>query len=184
METFLACILLWPVNFEPRGWAYCAGQILPISQNAALFSLIGTTYGGNGTTNFALPDFRGRVPVGAGPAGPGLSAYALGQLGGSQTTVLTINNLPSHTHTFAVSANNTKAAVSIPAAGNNVLAAPYDTINVSPIAGYNNLTPNTVLNTGNPNTGVAGANLPFSQLQPYLAVNYIIALEGIFPSRS
>lgn len=182
METFLACILLWPCNFEPRGWAYCAGQILSIAQNTALFSLLGTTYGGNGTTTFALPNLQGRVPVGAGN-GAGLSPYILGQVGGSENTVLTSGNMPAHAHTFTVSASNAQANASVPAAGNS-LAAPYDTLNFTQIAGYVNQAPNTQLNIGTGQTGLAGSSLPFSNIQPYLALNYIIALEGIYPSRN
>src|SRR5947199_356915 len=118
METFLACILLWPCNFAPNGWAFCAGQILSIAQNSALFSLLGTTFGGNGQTTFALPDMRSRVPVGVGQ-GPGLSDYLLGQVSGTETVILTTNNLPAHSHTFTVSASNAQATVSIPAAGTN-----------------------------------------------------------------
>jgi len=182
MEVFLATILLWPCNFAPRGWAYCAGQILAISQNTALFSLLGTTYGGNGQTTFALPDLRGRVPVGAGQ-GPGLSSYNLGQVGGSETVTLTLNQMPMHAHTFTVSASNVKATVSTPAASNS-LAAPYDTVNLSPIAGYNTTAPNTALNVGPNTTGIAGGSTPTPIMQPYLGLNYIIALEGIYPSRS
>lgn len=190
MEAFLATILLWPCNFNPSGWQFCAGQILPISQNAALFSLLGTTYGGNGTTTFALPDFRGRVPVGAGQ-GTGLSSYALGQVSGSEHVTLTTNQMPQHLHTvsltLSISASNAQATTSVPAA-NNSLAAPYDLGNANPIAGYNTTAPNTPINVGTSalsgNTGLTGGNQPFPILQPYLAVNYIIALQGIFPSRN
>jgi microcystin-dependent protein len=183
MDTFIACILLWPCNFAPVNFAFCAGQLLPISQNAALFSLLGTTYGGNGTTTFALPDMRSRVPIGVGQS-PGHSTYVLGQTGGVEAVSLTVSNLPSHAHTFTVSASNAQATVSTPAAGTNTLAAPYDTGNFAEIAGYNNSAPNTALNTGNGLTGLAGGNTPLPVLQPYLGLNYIIALYGIFPSRS
>lgn len=180
-------IMLWPCNFAPNGWAFCAGQILPISQNTALFSLLGTTYGGNGTTTFALPDLRGRVPVGAGQ-GPGLSSYALGQVGGTESVTMTINQMPQHAHsvTFTVSASNAQATDSVPTATINTLAAPYDAANFNAIAGYNNQTPNTALKIGtNPNTtGVAGGNQPMPNMPPYLSINYVIALNGIFPSRS
>ncbi|MBS1659783.1 MAG: phage tail protein [Bacteroidetes bacterium] len=183
METFLACILLWPVNFAPVGWALCAGQTLSIAQNTALFSLLGTTYGGNGQTTFLLPNLQGRVPIGAGN-GAGLSPYVLGQTGGNENTTLTTQNLPSHAHTFTVSASNAQATVSNPAAGTNTLAAPYDTLNTLPIAGYNNQAPNTQLNIGNGTTGLTGNNIPINNIQPYLALNFIIALQGIYPSRN
>jgi len=190
MEPFLSMILLWPCNFNPRGWAFCQGQLLSIAQNTALFSLLGTTYGGNGQTTFALPDFRGRVPVGVGQ-GPGTSMYDLGQVGGTESTALTINQMPAHTHTVAVTltvkASNAQASDSAPTATVNTPAAPYDTLNATPIAGYNNQAPNTALNIGGGAasgvTGVAGNSQPVPIMQSYLAVNYIIALEGIFPSR-
>ena len=97
MEAFLATIMGWAPNFAPRGWAFCGGQILPIAQNTALFSLLGTTYGGNGQTTFALPNLFSRLPIGAGQ-GPGLSSYDLGQVGGTESTTLTINNMPAHAH--------------------------------------------------------------------------------------
>jgi microcystin-dependent protein len=189
MDTFLASIMLWPCNFNPNGWAFCAGQLLSISQNAALFSLLGTTYGGNGSSTFGLPDFRGRIPVGAGQ-GPGLATYTLGEMSGTESVNLLLNQIPAHLHPVAlsvtVSASNAQATTSIPAA-NNSLAAPYDVSNANPIAGYNTTAPNTPLNIGggavNGNTGLAGGNLPHSNLQPFTVVNYIIALVGIFPSR-
>ena len=189
MDTFLASIMLWPVNFAPSGWLLCAGQLLPISQNAALFSLLGTTYGGNGTTTFGLPDFRGRIPVGAGQ-GPNLANYILGEMSGTENVSLLLNQIPSHLHpvalTVTVSASNTQAMTSIPTA-NNSLAAPYDLGNAAAIAGYNTTAPNTALNIGGGavagNTGLAGGGLPHANVQPYTVVNYIIATTGIYPSR-
>jgi microcystin-dependent protein len=181
MDQFLATILLWPCNFAPNGWAFCAGQILPIAQNTALFSLIGTFYGGNGTTTFQLPDFRSRVPIGVGQ-GLGLSPYELGQIGGTESVTLLTNNLPTHSHTFTVSANSTNATDSTPKAGYS-LAAPYDSVNFLSIGGYVNAAPDTQLNIGTGTTSTVGNNIPVGITQPYLAVNYIIALTGIFPSR-
>lgn len=183
-------LLLWPCNFAPVGWQLCAGQLLSIAQNSALFSLIGTFYGGDGVSTFALPDFRGRVPVGAG-TGPGLTPRVLGEKGGTENTTLLINQLPAHTHavalTVTVSASNAQATTSVPAAANS-LAAPYDILNANPIAGYTNTAPNTPLNIGGGNvagqTAITGGSQPFSIMQPYLVVNYIIALQGVFPSRS
>jgi microcystin-dependent protein len=189
MTPFLSMLLLWPCNFAPMGWQLCAGQLLAISQNSALFSLIGTYYGGDGVTTFALPDFRGRVPVGAGQ-GPGRSPYVIGQTGGTETTTLTINQMPAHSHavslSITVSASNAQATTSVPAAGNS-LAAPYDILNANPIAGYNTSAPNTAINVGagsvSGQTAATGGSQPFSILQPFLVVNYIIALQGVFPSR-
>ena len=183
MDPLLATILLWPVAFEPRGWAYCAGQLLAISTNTALFSLLGTIYGGNGSTNFALPDLRGRVPVGAGQ-GVNLSIYELGQKGGSENVTLIAGQMPTHAHSITISASNAQASDSIPTSAINTLAAPYDTTNFSAIAGYNNLAPNTQLNVGGNLTGTVGNNLPTPILQPYLGLNYIIATEGVFPTRN
>lgn len=190
MDQLLATILLWPVNFNPTGWAFCQGQLLAISQNTALFSLLGTTFGGNGQTTFALPDFRGRVPVGTGQ-GPGTSNYTLGQTGGSENVTLTINQMPAHTHsvsvTVTVKASNAQATSSAPTATVNTPAAPYDTLNANAIAGYNNQAPNTALNIGGGvatgTSGVTGGSQPFPIMQTYLAMNYIIALQGVYPSR-
>jgi len=182
METFIACILLWPCNFAPNGWAFCMGQTLSIAQNSALFSLLGTTFGGNGTTTFLLPDMRSRVPIGAGQ-GTGLTPYVLGQVGGNESVTLLPNNMPAHAHTFTVSASNAQATVSTPAAPNNVLAAPYDGVAFNSVNGYINTAPNTPLNVGATSTGLTGNNIPFPVIQPYLGLNYIIALVGIFPSR-
>ncbi|MBN9379375.1 MAG: phage tail protein [Chitinophagaceae bacterium] len=189
MDPLLATILLWPVSFNPTGWAFCQGQLLAIAQNTALFSLLGTTFGGNGQTTFALPDFRGRVPVGTGQ-GPGTSNYTLGQSGGTENVTLTVNQIPAHTHsvsvTVTIKASNAQATSSAPTATVNTPAAPYDTLNANPIAGYNNQAPNTALNVGGVATGmtgVTGGSQPFSIMQSYLAVNYIIALQGVYPSR-
>ena len=175
-------ILLWPCNFAPNGWVFCAGQILSISQNTALFSLLGTTYGGNGQTTFALPDFRGRVPVGVGQ-GPGLSNYTLGEVSGSESVTLLLNQIPAHMHTLSITVSNAQATASTPTGTVNTLAAPYDALNFNPIAAYNNQPPNTALYVGTNPVGVSGGSQPHTNIQPFLAVNYIIALQGIFPSR-
>ncbi|MGC4087610.1 MAG: tail fiber protein [Polyangiaceae bacterium] len=119
MEPFIGMIIVFAGNFAPRGWALCNGQLLPIAQNTALFSILGTTYGGDGRTTFALPDLRGRVPVHPGQ-GPGLSNYSLGQVSGTETVTLTTQNLPAHTHTFAPSCATTIPNAESPA--NNVPA--------------------------------------------------------------
>jgi len=188
METFLASIMLWPVNFAPNGWQYCAGQTLAISQYSALFALLGTTYGGNGTTTFQLPDFRGRIPVGAGQ-GPGLSTYVIGQKSGNESVSILTNNLPSHVHpvtslTVTISASNAQATANVPVAGTSTIAAPNDPLSGDSINAFNNSAPNVALTTASGSTGPTGGNLPVSVIQPYLAVNYIIALVGIFPSRN
>ncbi len=160
-------------TFAPSGWAMCNGQLLPINQNQALFALLGTTYGGNGVTTFALPDLRGRVAIHLG-AGPGLSDYVQGQTGGVEATALTLNNLPNHNHPLNC----------IPAGGNQASPA-----NASPAIESTGTSMNYA--AGSPSAqmnpaaiGPAGGGQPVSLLQPYLCVNFIIALQGIFPSRN
>jgi microcystin-dependent protein len=196
MEAYLATIMGWAPNFAPRGWAFCWGQILSIAQNTALFSLIGTTYGGNGQTTFALPNLASRFPIGAGQ-GPGLNTYVLGQVGGTESTMLTINNLPTHIHpvtglnaglTVATSAASTTqssaTATSILGASNFPDSGTGGTTDVNSYA-PSNANPTVTINVPvSGNTGPAGGNQPFSIMPPYLAINWIIALEGIFPPRS
>ena len=178
MEGYIAQIILFAGNFAPRSWMFCQGQILSIAQNTALFSLLGTTYGGNGQTTFALPDLRGRVPVGTGQ-GPGLPAVSLGEMAGSPTTTLLITNMPAHNHTVTVNPRGVTEAgdVSDPTnaypANSGALDKEYKTSG-------------TLVNMGQANaiTGVAGGSQPFSTMQPYLGMNYIICLEGIYPSRN
>lgn len=182
MDEFIAIIKMFGGNFAPRGWALCNGQILSIAQNTALFSLLGTTFGGNGQTTFALPDLRGRVPVHPGQ-GPGLSPYSLGQQAGTENTTLTINQMPQHTHTFAVptstaTGNDAQAANNLPAAG----TASVSGSDVELLSYRSGVNADGAMKPGN--TGIAGGSQPFSIIQPYLCVNFIICLEGIFPSRN
>ncbi len=172
-EPFLGMIAIYGFNFAPRGWAQCNGQILPIAQNTALFSLLGTTYGGNGQTTFALPDLRGRVSNSAGQ-GPGLSSYDLGQVGGTESATLTINNMPGHNHTYTIPANASDGTTTEPSA-TTYLGQPAANL-------YTTGGPGVQMAGGN--TGLTGGSQPFSILQPYLTLNYCIALEGIFPSRN
>lgn len=178
MEGYIAEIRLFAGNFAPRGWAFCQGQIMSIAQNTALFSLLGTTYGGNGQTTFALPDFRGRVAVGTGQ-GPGLPSMVLGQVGGEPTHTLIITEMPAHNHFISA---NTSGQATTANPTNNMLGigkvpSSSETINMysSPAAGSN-------LNSSS--ISVAGGSQPHNIMQPYLGMNYIICLEGIFPSRN
>jgi microcystin-dependent protein len=171
-EPFLGQLLLVPYNFAPRGWAFCNGQILPIAQNTALFSLLGTTYGGNGQTTFALPDLRGRCALSAGQ-GPGLSSYDLGQVGGVESATMTVNQMPVHGHTPLNIQASSSTKLNATPANNNLGAATF----------YTNGALDSTLTPGG-STGNAGGSQPFSLLQPYLVLNYCIALEGIFPSRN
>lgn len=170
-EPFLGEIRMFGGNFAPRGWAFCDGQLLPISQNTALFSLFGTTYGGDGRTTFALPDLRSRVPVHEGQ-GPGLSSYPLGARGGNETTSLTAANLPPHTHSVAPPVTN----------GRQTTNRPADAI-PSKGGSYADGSPSS--ETGAPYaTGSAGGGTSFSNVQPYVVINFIVALQGIYPSRN
>jgi len=176
MTPYLAQIILFGFNFAPRGFAFCAGQLLPINQNQALFSILGTTFGGNGIQNFSLPDLRGRVPINPGQ-GLGLPNYTLGEISGTQTTTLLANNLPLHIHPMSV---NNGAGNSISPGGNVLAKGPI-------ISGGTNT--NIYSNTANTTmAGTAitpsGGSQPFSILQPYLVLNYCVALTGIFPSRN
>jgi len=171
-EPFIATIIMFGGNFAPRGWAFCNGQLLSIAQNTALFSILGTTFGGNGQTTFALPDLRSRVPMHWGQ-GPGLSNYSLGQASGTESTTLTTNNLPMHTHTFQLPANEGDPASKEPA--NSFLAKAANNL-------YAATTDGTLMGPGI--TGPTGGNQPTTIIQPYLCVSFIIALEGLFPSRN
>ncbi|MBL7731464.1 MAG: phage tail protein [Chitinophagaceae bacterium] len=180
MEGTIAEIRMFAGNFAPRNWAFCASQIISIAQNTALFSLLGTTYGGNGQTTFALPDFRGRVAVGTG-TGPGLSNIQLGQLAGTPTVTLLTTNMPAHNH--AVTGTVTMVA-------NSGTDGQTDDPTNRRLAGaniYTNVTsePATMapLQT-NLSTGISGGSQPFSIMPPYLGMNYIICMFGIFPSRN
>jgi microcystin-dependent protein len=171
-DPFVAEIRIFPFNFAPRGWAFCDGQIMPISQNTALFSLLGTTYGGDGRTTFALPDLQGRVPVHPGQ-GPGLSPRDLGEQGGSETVTLLQSEIPAHTHALAASA----------AAG--VARSPSGELFANESGGVNSYAP-----LGAPTAllaaaacAAAGGDQPHNNLAPYLTVNFCIALQGIFPPR-
>lgn len=198
MDTpLLAAIILFAGNFAPRSWAFCWGQILSIAQNTALFSLLGTTYGGNGQTTFALPDLRGRFPLGTGQ-GPGLPNINLGEMAGTPTTTLLITNMPAHNHTGTIaSASVAQAATAVAATtntpSNTVVPAVLPTFGAGPTAqqvkGYaapdstTFLAPTTNV-TGTVNVGIAGGSQPFSIMNPYLGMNYIIGTEGIYPSRN
>lgn len=175
---FIGSIVMFAGNFAPRGWAFCQGQVLPIAQNTALFSLLGTTYGGNGQTTFALPDLRSRVPVGQGQ-GPGLSPYVLGEVTGVESVALASNQMPAHNHNVQVSSGQADSAT----ANNNYLAVANGSLAGDPVAvnTYNG-TPNGML--GNNSISMTGGSQPHDNIQPSLCMNYIIALEGIFPSRN
>lgn len=177
-EQMMGEIRMFAGNFAPRGWAFCNGQLLSISTNSALFSLLGTTYGGNGTTTFALPDLRGRSPIGTGQ-GPGLSNYSLGQTGGTESQTLNSSNLPIHNHTVANSASTSEGTSNTP--GSDKVLAKAVTPDRQEVNIYTTASPDTSLKTNT--SGTAGNSIPLATRAPFLAINYIIAVEGIYPSR-
>ena len=167
-EPFLSEIRMFSFVFPPSGWALCNGQLLPINQNQAIFALLGTTYGGNGQTNFALPNFRGRVPIHSGN-----SFYSLGQVAGAEAVTVTNANMPQHTHTVNA-ANVTTSRVATPASNfpanstpNNFYAAAGSLVSMASGAVTN-----------------VGGSQPHTNMQPYLVINFCIALQGIFPSQN
>jgi len=183
MEGTIGEIRMFAGTFAPKNWAFCQNQLLPISQNTALFSILGTTYGGNGQTTFALPDFRGRVAVGAG-TGPGLANVQLGQQSGTPTVTLLTTNMPAHNHAFtngsATVPCSTAAGNADSPAGNIPAGSATDENYAAPGAANGNMNPLAVSGT----VGVAGGSQPFSIMQPYLGMNYVICMFGIFPSRN
>ena len=177
-EPFIGQITLFPYSFAPLGWADCAGQLLPIRQNAALFSLLGTYYGGNGTTTFALPNLQGRVAISQGQ-GPGLSPYSLGEMGGVET--VTLNPGESAIHTHSLNAASEHGSANTPAG--NLLATALEG---TPRSGnraniYNPATPDTTL--APVSITPAGSGQPHNNVQPFLALRYCIAVQGMFPPR-
>ncbi len=171
LEPYLGQIIIVPYNFTPVGWQFCQGQLLPISQNTALFSLIGTTFGGDGVHTFALPDLRGRVPVGTGQ-GPGLSPIIIGEAYGAETYTLTVEQLPAHSHPLM--ASTLEAAVVSPT--NAVLGSKA---RVPLYSGVSDLTTMSAASVGE-----TGGNQPYPVRNPYVGLNYIIAMQGIYPTRS
>ncbi|MGE0886652.1 MAG: phage tail protein [Blastocatellales bacterium] len=168
-DPFVAEIRIFPFNFAPKGWAFCDGQLLPLSQNTALFSLLGTTYGGNGKSNFALPDLQGRAPMQPGQ-GPGLSLRDLGEQGGSETVSLLESEIPSHAHSLVGSderGDATPAVGSLLGTGTDMYAPGSPGGQMAPEA----LAP-------------AGGDAPHNNMQPYLTFNFCIALQGVFPPRT
>lgn len=198
MDFYLSQIVLFACNFAPRGFMACGGQMLPIAANSALFSLLGTVYGGNGTSTFGLPDLRGRAAVGIGQA-PGLSNYSLGEVTGTENVTLSAAQLPQHTHAATATSTSTTTAtlhaetsqadarnplgkmLATPSAGSQVYADPIPADNKA-------MAPDSITATTNTTTTVtnspAGGSAPVSLVQPVLALNYCICTQGLFPSRN
>ena len=178
MDGIIGFTTLFAGNFAPRNWALCQGQLMAISQNTALFSILGTSYGGNGQTTFGLPDLRGRTAIGVGQ-GPGLSNYDLGQSAGVESQTLTIGEIPLHTHSVQMTATPK-------AAGAPNSASPANAVYASGNDPLYNFSANTQLHNyqGQITTGITGSSIPFQSLHPVLALNYIICITGVFPSRN
>ncbi len=180
MEGYIGEIRMFAGNFAPRNWAYCQGQLMSIAQNTALFSILGTTYGGDGQVTFGLPDFRGRLAIGIGQ-GPGLSDYELGQMAGSENITLLLPNLPAHNHIVT-------GTVTLKASSDGVTETDPTGKNLGPGNTYTTAADLVDMALGNTDvklsTAPVGGNVPYSHLQPYLAMNYIICTEGIYPSRN
>lgn len=174
-DPFVAEIRVFPFNFAPKGWALCDGQLMPISQNTALFSLLGTTYGGNGKSNFALPDLQGRAPMHPGQ-GPGLSLHDLGETGGSETVTLLESEIPAHAHAIFASTNAADER-----GGTKQPAGAMPGVQQGSNQLYTAITPTAFNNQA---LASAGGDQPHNNLMPYLTFNFCIALQGVFPPRS
>jgi len=173
-DPFVAEIRIFPFNFAPKGWAWCDGQLLPLSQNTALFSLLGTTYGGDGKSNFALPDLQGRAPMHPGQ-GPGLSLHDLGETGGSETVTLLESEIPAHSHTMKATVED----------GTQGTLTPGITLASSVGGKLYQTTTNSNLKPMNPSAiAPAGGDQPHNNMQPYLTFYFCIALQGVFPPRT
>jgi microcystin-dependent protein len=170
-DPFVAEIRIFGFNFAPRGWAFCNGQIMPISQNTALFSLLGTTYGGDGKSTFALPNMQGNAPMQPGQ-GPGLSLHDLGETSGSETVSLLESEIPAHVHTLRASSDD------------GDLAAPNQTRSLARSAGGFAYAPaQNLTQMAWEALALAGNDMPHNNMQPYLTLNFCIALQGVFPPR-
>lgn len=170
-DPFVAEIRIFPFNFAPRGWAWCDGQLLPLSQNTALFSLLGTTYGGNGQSNFALPDLQGRAPMHPGQ-GPGLSLHDLGETGGSETVTLLESEIPAHAHALVVVNDIGDDRIPTP---DSALARSTGGLLYGDPAGAVPMSPSALMQSG--------GDQPHNNMMPYLTFYFCIALQGVFPPR-
>jgi microcystin-dependent protein len=173
MDPFVAEIRIFPFNFAPKGWAFCDGQLLPLSQNTALFSLLGTTYGGDGKSNFALPNMQGNAPMHPGQ-GPGLSLHDLGEMSGSETISLLDSEMPSHSHPWQ--ASSAPGTLNAPDNGRSLARSSGGTA-------FKTINPDVQMATPQA-VGPAGGDQPHNNMQPYLTLNFCIALQGVYPPRT
>lgn len=198
MEVYIGSIMTFGFSFAPSSWQMCSGQLIPLSQYQALFALLGTSFGGNGTTSFQLPDLRGRLPLGQG-AGPGLSPRTIGEFSGNENVSMTIANMPTHTHTAVftpsgssgyMASTNTAGNKLVPSATNNVLAGSPPGTDAAAIWATNTPAPTIPLGGGGGSAGGTvtnapnGSSLPAAIMNPYLVLNFCIAMQGIFPTRN
>ncbi len=192
VDPFLGQIQAFAFQFDPVGWHYCDGSLLSVAQYTALFSLINTTYGGNGSSDFGIPDLRGRVPLHMGQ-GTALTARPLGQKSGFEAHIITSAQLPTHTHPFTNASgghymvSGADGAVSAPDSTNNVVSAAHDPSLSYTNFAYNNLTPDVSVNTGSnyiSQIQAVGGSQPIGNMEPFLVINYCIATEGIYPTRN
>jgi microcystin-dependent protein len=173
-DPFVAEIRIFPFNFAPKGWAFCDGQLLPLSQNTALFSLLGTTYGGNGKSNFALPDLQGSAPMHPGQ-GPGLSLHDLGEVGGSETVTLLQSEMPAHSHALQTAVQDF-GDLGAPLAGRSLSKSGKGSGYKAGASANVQMAFQAIAPTG--------GDLPHNNMQPYLTLHFCIALQGVFPPRS
>lgn len=180
-QSYIGEIRLFAGNFAPVGWAFCDGALLPISENDALFNLIGTTYGGDGQSTFALPDFRGRVPIGMGQ-GTGLSNHYIGETGGQESITLSTANMPSHTHLGQIVVNNGNATTNIPTTSSSIATSGvFSGRTFLPNLSYTSNAPDILIATVT--TSSVGNSAPVSISRPRLGMNYIISLFGVWPAQ-
>lgn len=181
MDPFLGEIKLVAFNYAPRGWAFCNGQLLAVTQNTALFSLLGTTYGGDGRTTFALPNLQSRVAIHAGQ-GPGLSQYTLGQAAGIENVTLLTTQMPMHNHAFPITVDASPGSTFNPAGAN--FAQVQNQNESNPYDSFTTGQPQSPVQLTASQSSIVGGGQPHSNLQPYLVLNFIIATQGVFPARS
>jgi microcystin-dependent protein len=178
-DPFVAEVRIFPFNFQPKGWAFCNGQLMAISQNTALFSLLGTTYGGDGKSNFALPNLQGSAPMSPGQ-GPGLSLHDLGETGGSNNVTLLLSEMPGHGHNYINCIDGARVGGQTGQPGNAILTKTGGTPTNAYTSGGATLNQTMAANM----VAIVGGNQPHNNMMPYLTLNFCIALQGVYPTRS
>jgi len=184
MEEYIGILKIFAGSFAPKGYMLCEGQLLSIAQYSALYSILGTVYGGNGTTTFALPDLRGLTPVGTGRSRVSGTEFKSGEVGGAETTTINTSNLPPHQHNPVMHASMANAAYSQPTAS-SVLATAVKPLGreLESVYAFTDATPDIEMSSAGITESLVGGGMPFKNMQPYIAMNYIICTEGLYPSR-